>query len=73
MCPHCRYDSKGSCPVCRGKGTVSYDMAFAKAVEVVCEECQGRRYNPTALGYVASVRMWRRSSVFGMGPPMNLR
>ena len=45
------FNSKGGCPVCRGKGTVSYEMAFAEPVEVVCEECQGRRYNPTALGY----------------------
>jgi excinuclease UvrABC ATPase subunit len=45
------FNSKGGCPVCRGKGTVSYDMAFAEPVEVVCEECGGRRYNPTALGY----------------------
>lgn len=45
------FNSKGGCPICRGKGTVSYDMAFAEPVEVVCEECGGRRYNPTALGY----------------------
>ena len=45
------FNSKGGCPVCRGKGTISYEMAFAEPVEVVCEECQGHRYNPTALGY----------------------
>ena len=45
------FNSKGGCPVCKGKGTVSYEMAFAEPVEVVCEECQGRRYNSTALGY----------------------
>lgn len=45
------FNSKGGCPVCKGKGTVSYEMAFAEPVEIVCEECQGRRYNPTALGY----------------------
>ena len=45
------FNSRGGCPVCKGKGTVSYEMAFAEPVEVVCEECQGRRYNPTALGY----------------------
>ena len=63
------FSSKGGCPVCHGKGKLSYEMAFAESVEVVCEECQGRRYNPTTLGYMASVRMWRRSSVFGMGAP----
>ncbi|MDO4851080.1 MAG: excinuclease ABC subunit UvrA [Actinomycetota bacterium] len=45
------FNSKGGCPICKGKGTVSYEMAFAEPVEVVCEECQGRRYNPTALDY----------------------
>ena len=45
------FNSKGGCPACKGKGTISYEMAFAEPVEVVCEECQGRRYNPTALGY----------------------
>ncbi len=45
------FNSKGGCPVCKGKGIINYEMAFAEPVEVVCEECQGRRYNPTALGY----------------------
>lgn len=45
------FNSKGACPVCKGRGTIKYDMAFADAVEVVCEECQGHRYNPQALSY----------------------
>ncbi|WP_334341875.1 excinuclease ABC subunit UvrA [Companilactobacillus sp. HBUAS56275] len=44
-------NSKGACPVCKGKGKIKYDMAFADAVEVICEECQGRRYNDRALSY----------------------
>lgn len=44
-------NSKGACPACRGTGTISYEMAFAEPVEVVCEECGGHRYNPTALSY----------------------
>lgn len=44
-------NSKGACPVCKGRGTIKYDMAFADAVEVICEECQGRRYNDKALHY----------------------
>ncbi|MCM1193723.1 MAG: excinuclease ABC subunit UvrA [Butyrivibrio sp.] len=46
------FNSKGACPVCKGKGEISYDMAFAEPVAVLCEECRGRRYNPTALGYI---------------------
>lgn len=44
-------NSKGACPVCKGRGKIKYDMAFADAVEVVCEECQGHRYNDKALSY----------------------
>lgn len=44
-------NSKGACSVCKGRGKIKYDMAFADAVEVVCEECQGRRYNEKALNY----------------------
>lgn len=45
------FNSKGACPVCKGKGEITYDMAFAEPVVVLCEECQGHRYNPTALSY----------------------
>lgn len=45
------FNSKGGCPVCRGTGQITYDMAFAEPVVVVCEECGGHRYNPTALNY----------------------
>lgn len=45
------FNSKGACPVCKGRGTIKYDMAFADAIEVICEECQGHRYNKRALGY----------------------
>ncbi|OUO89920.1 daunorubicin resistance protein DrrC [Gordonibacter sp. An230] len=45
------FNSKGGCPACRGKGEISYEMAFAEPVVVPCEECGGRRYNPTSLRY----------------------
>lgn len=45
------FNSKGACPVCKGKGEISYEMAFAEPVIVPCEECRGRRYNLTALSY----------------------
>ncbi|WP_312281482.1 ATP-binding cassette domain-containing protein [Oscillibacter sp.] len=44
-------NSKGACPVCRGKGEITPDVAFADPVSILCEECQGRRFNPTALSY----------------------
>ncbi|MBQ3390620.1 MAG: excinuclease ABC subunit UvrA [Firmicutes bacterium] len=45
------FNSKGGCPICKGKGQISFEMAFAEPVTVTCEECGGRRYNPTALSY----------------------
>lgn len=45
------FNSEGGCPVCKGTGQITYDMAFAEPVVVPCEECQGHRYNPTALSY----------------------
>lgn len=45
------FNSKGACPVCKGKGDITPDVAFADPVTILCEECGGRRYNPTALSY----------------------
>lgn len=45
------FNSDGACPVCKGTGQISYDMAFAEPVVVPCEECGGHRYNPSALAY----------------------
>lgn len=45
------FNSKGACPVCKGKGEIATDVAFADPVTVLCEECGGRRYNPKALSY----------------------
>ena len=45
------FNSEGGCPICKGAGQISYDMAFAEPVVVPCEECGGHRYNPTALSY----------------------
>ncbi len=45
------FNSKGACPVCKGKGEITPDVAFADPVTILCEECRGRRYNPTALSY----------------------
>ena len=45
------FNSKGACPVCKGKGEIKPDVAFADPVAILCEECSGRRYNQTALSY----------------------
>lgn len=45
------FNSKGACPVCKGKGEILPDVTFADPVAILCEECMGKRYNPTALSY----------------------
>ena len=45
------FNSKGGCSICGGTGKIVYDMAFAEPVEVVCEECQGHRYDKKVLNY----------------------
>lgn len=45
------FNSKGACPVCKGKGEITPDVAFADPVNILCEECQGKKYNPTSLSY----------------------
>lgn len=45
------FNSEGGCPICKGTGQITYDMAFAEPLAVPCEECGGHRYNPTALSY----------------------
>ncbi|MGL6199228.1 MAG: ATP-binding cassette domain-containing protein [Lachnospiraceae bacterium] len=45
------FNSKGACPVCKGKGEIKPDVAFADPVAILCEECSGRRYSQTALSY----------------------
>ena len=42
---------KGSCPHCGGTGRITYDMAFAEPVVIVCEDCGGRHYSRQALSY----------------------
>ena len=44
-------NSKGACPACGGSGEVATDLAFMEPVATVCERCDGRRFNPRALGW----------------------
>ncbi|MCH1981921.1 excinuclease ABC subunit UvrA [Ruminococcus sp. OA3] len=45
------FNSRGACPVCRGKGIVMTEMAFMDPVTVACEACGGKRYNDEALSH----------------------
>jgi excinuclease ABC subunit A len=39
----------GRCETCQGDGTVTMEMQFLADVDLVCEECRGRRFKPTIL------------------------
>ncbi len=39
----------GRCETCQGAGTVTVEMQFLADVELVCEDCRGRRFKPTIL------------------------
>lgn len=45
------FNSSGACPVCKGKGVLKPDVAFADPVTVPCEACGGTRYSDEALSY----------------------
>jgi len=39
----------GRCETCQGAGTVVVEMQFLADVELICEECKGRRFKPELL------------------------
>ena len=39
----------GRCPECQGEGIVRIEMQFMADVEMVCEECGGKRFKPEVL------------------------
>ncbi|MBB6447014.1 ATP-binding cassette domain-containing protein [Bacillus benzoevorans] len=45
------FNSRGACPVCKGKGVIMPDVAFADPVTVLCEACCGTRFSEEALSY----------------------
>lgn len=46
------FNSIGACPTCNGKGEISPDMVFADPISIICEDCNGNRYNQEALSYM---------------------
>ncbi|SER03758.1 ATP-binding cassette domain-containing protein [Actinokineospora terrae] len=45
------FNAEGGCPTCKGRGTITSDMAYLDPVTVVCETCGGRRFDPAVLAY----------------------
>ncbi|AKA68957.1 ATP-binding cassette domain-containing protein [Clostridium scatologenes] len=45
------FNSKGACPVCKGKGVIVTELVFMDPVITECETCSGSRYSEEALSY----------------------
>jgi excinuclease UvrABC ATPase subunit len=44
-------NSEGACPGCNGAGVVYTDLAMMAGVATTCEECEGKRFDASVLGY----------------------
>src|SRR5580692_7537174 len=44
-------NSEGACPNCNGAGVIYTDLAMMAGVATTCEECDGKRYEPSVLEY----------------------
>src|SRR5690606_27503253 len=44
-------NSEGACPTCNGAGVIYTDLAMMAGVSTVCEDCEGRRFQPEVLKY----------------------
>jgi excinuclease UvrABC ATPase subunit len=44
-------NSEGACPTCNGAGVIYTDLGMMAGVTTVCEDCEGRRFQASVLGY----------------------
>jgi len=44
-------NSEGACPNCNGAGVIYTDLAMMAGVATTCEECEGKRFQASALAY----------------------
>jgi excinuclease UvrABC ATPase subunit len=44
-------NSEGACPACNGAGVIYTDLGVMATVESICEECEGKRFQPAVLEY----------------------
>jgi excinuclease UvrABC ATPase subunit len=44
-------NSEGACPACNGAGVIYTDLAVMATVASTCEECGGKRFEPSVLKY----------------------
>ena len=42
-------NSEGACPTCNGNGMIYTELSFMETVATVCEDCGGKRFQPSVL------------------------
>ncbi len=69
-------NSEGACPTCNGAGVIYTDLAMMAGVASPCEDCEGKRFQPSVLEYrfggrdiseVLSMSVDRAEEFFGAG------
>lgn len=49
-------NSEGACPTCNGAGVIYTDLGVMATVESTCEDCEGKRFQPSVLEYTLGGR-----------------
>ncbi len=49
-------NSEGACQACNGAGVIYTELGIMATVESVCEECEGKRFQASVLGYTLGKR-----------------
>lgn len=44
-------NSEGACPTCNGAGVIFMDLGMMASVSSPCEDCEGKRFQPSVLDY----------------------
>ncbi len=44
-------NSEGACPTCNGAGVIYTDLAMMAGVTSICEDCEGKRFQPSVLDH----------------------
>ncbi|MGW8065454.1 ATP-binding cassette domain-containing protein [Streptomyces ziwulingensis] len=69
-------NSEGACPTCNGAGVIYTDLAMMAGVAAPCEDCEGKRFQPSVLEYrlggrdiseVLAMSVARAEEFFGAG------
>lgn len=49
-------NSEGACPTCNGAGVIYTELGVMATVESPCEDCEGKRFDASVLGYTLGGR-----------------